>query len=48
MLRARLRRTADAPPDTASVVEDGLLTLDGRMSPTPGSPRRRCPAPAGC
>ncbi|MEU9461471.1 response regulator transcription factor [Streptomyces sp. NPDC058322] len=28
MLRARLRRTADTPPDTASVVEDGLLTLD--------------------
>ncbi|MFD8746966.1 response regulator [Streptomyces sp. NPDC059616] len=48
MLRARLRRTADTPPDTASVVEDGLLTLDRRMSPTPGSPRRHCPAPAGC
>ncbi|WP_406160838.1 hypothetical protein OG298_27830 [Streptomyces sp. NBC_01005] len=48
MLRARLRRTGDAPPDTASVVEDGLLVLDRRMSPTPGSPRRHCPAPAGC
>ncbi|SCE03010.1 two-component system, OmpR family, response regulator MtrA/two-component system, OmpR family, response regulator PrrA [Streptomyces sp. DvalAA-43] len=28
LLRARLRRATDAPPGTAPVVEDGLLTLD--------------------